>query len=385
MIDGAEPNLTLFKENSMTAFRIGKGHHRVALLAVVLSAAITACSGEADSPDRRRSAAPSVRVVQVEQKDLQETLHAVGSLKASEEVTVRPEISGILREIHFREGQKVDRGDRLFSLEDDEIRQRLEARRAALKAAEAETEIARKVFLRRRELLAENTIARETFEQVKARYETAAARQERLQAEIKEILEQLENTDIRAPITGKSGAWQADPGDFVEVGDPLVTLVGTATLEIEFTVPERYADRIRTGQAVTIRTAADPEQPSSGTVFFVSPRVRENTRDLLLKARIDNRPGRLRPGAFADVELILEIREQAPVLPEEALVPTRTGYIVFVVQDQHARRREVTIGLRRPGLVEIRRGLEPGETVIRSGHIAVSNGDRVRVVDDRKP
>jgi membrane fusion protein (multidrug efflux system) len=137
---------------------------------------------------------------------------------------------------------------------------------------------------------------------------------------------------------------------------------------------------VRIGQKLTLRTAADPERAFEGSVFFISPRIRENTRNLLLKARIDNAHGRLRAGGFADVELVLQVRERTLVLPEETLVPTRSGYIVFVVQDQRARRREVTVGLRRPGVVEIREGLEPGETVIRSGHISVSDGDRVHVM-----
>jgi membrane fusion protein (multidrug efflux system) len=153
-------------------------------------------------------------------------------------------------------------------------------------------------------------------------------------------------------------------------------------MEIEFTVPERYVNRVREGQRVIIRTAANPEQTFEGNVFFISPTIRENTRVLLLKARIDNRQGRLRPGAFANVELILQVREQALVIPEEALVPTRTGYVVFVVRDQIARQQAVAIGLRRPGIVEITDGLAAGDTVIRAGHIAVADGDKVEIAGD---
>lgn len=349
---------------------------------MVLGVVVTACSGQDASSDREKSAAAPVRIVRVETRDLRETLEAVGSLAASEQVTIRPEISGIVRAIPFAEGESVERGRVLFVIEDEEIRQRLQARRAALKAAEAETQNARKMVLRRRELLAEGTIAAETFDEVQTRYETAKARVERLRAEIGEIREALKNTEIRSPIDGITGARRVDPGDFVEIGDPLVEVVRTDVLEIEFTVAERYANRVRAGQRVTIRTASDPDRDFQGQVFFVSPQIREDTRDLLLKARVENPQGLLRPGSFANVELILQVRKQAAVLPEEALVPTRTGYIVFVVKEQTARRREVTVGLRRPGIAEIRSGVKPGETVIRSGHISVSDGDRIRVVGD---
>lgn len=347
---------------------------------VILAAAVTACSGQESSSDRDKSPPTPVQVVRVQQRDLKESIEAVGSLVASEEVTIRPEISGIVRAIAFREGERIQREALLFSLEDEEIRQRLRARRAALTAARAETENARRMLLRRRDLLAEGTIAAETYEEVKTRYETAAARQEQIQAEIREIGEELKNTEIRSPINGITGAIQVDPGDFVEIGDPLVTLVRTNVLEVRFTVAERYANRVDEGQPVTIQTAANPERTFQGRVFFVSPQIRESTRELELKARIQNDEGLLRPGGFVRVALILKVRNQTLIVPEEALVPTRTGYVVFVVQDQTARRREVSIGLRRPGIVEIRTGLEPGETVIRSGHISVSDGDRVQTV-----
>jgi membrane fusion protein (multidrug efflux system) len=365
----------------MASSRIFNANPLAALFWFLALAAVAACAERNSSSDGDQSPAIPVRVLRVEREDLKETVFTVGSLAASEDVTIRPEISGIVSAIHFSEGKAVEQGNLLFSLEDDDIRQRLEARRAALKAAAAETENARRMLERREKLLANEIIARETFDEVQTEYETAEARRRRLKAEIREIRAELRDTKIRSPIDGITGAHRIDSGDFVETGDPLVTIVRTDILEIDFTVAERYANRVRVGQSVAIRTAAAPERAFEGAVFFVSPSVRENTRDLLLKARIDNPQRRLRPGGFAHVDLILQERPQALVLPEEALVPTRSGYIVFVVEDRHARRREVTIGLRRPGTVEIRTGLEAGETVIRSGQMAVSDGDRVQVLE----
>lgn len=348
----------------------------------VLAVIVAACSQQDSSPQQGQTPGPAVRVVRVEQKDLKETIDAIGSLAASAEVTVRPEISDMVQAIHFREGEAVEQGQRLFSLERDEIEQRLKARQAALKAAYAETEKSRRIFLRSQKLLVQNVVSQEAFDEAEASFKSASARQDGLKAEIGEIEAELKNTTIFSPIDGTAGAQQVDPGDFVDVGQPLVTIVGSGALEIDFSVAERYANRVQTGQAVTIRTAANPEQSFSGKVFFISPTIRKKTRELVLKARIDNSAGKLRPGSFAHVELTLQVHKKTLVLPEEALVPTRTGYIVFVVEDQRACRREVTIGLRNPGVVEIRRGLTPGDTVIRSGQIAVSDGDRIRIVGE---
>lgn len=360
-------------------------HRRLPLMQsclVVLTALMAACSPKDESTGGDQARPPAVQVAAVAQKALKETVHAIGSLAANAEVTVRPELSDILQAIHFREGEAVERGQRLFSLERDEIEQRLRARRAALASARAETEKTRRIFERREQLLAEKVVSPEAFDEAQADFKTAVAHRDRLEAEIGQIEAELQNTVIRSPIDGVAGALRVDPGDFVEVGQPLVTIVGTKGMEINFTVPERYANQVATGQTVAVRTAANPRRTFTGTVFFVSPAIREATRDLLLKARLDDPAGLLHPGSFANVELVLAVHEESLVVPEEALVPTRSGYMVFVVEDQQARRRDVTIGLRRPGEVEIRQGLGPGDTVIRSGQMAVSDRDRVRIVDE---
>jgi membrane fusion protein (multidrug efflux system) len=323
-----------------------------------------------------------VRVAVVAEKALKESVHAIGSLAASAQITIRPEISAIVQSVHFSEGEAVERGQRLFSLERDEIEQRLRARRAALASARAETEKTRRIFERRQQLLDEQVVTQEAFDEAQADFKIAAASQDRLSAEIAQIEAEIENTTIRSPIDGAAGALKVDPGDFVDVGQPLVTIVGSDGMEIDFAVPERYANQVATGQTVRVRTAANPEAPFTGTVFFVSPAIRQATRDRLLKARIEDPAGRLQPGSFANVELIVKIHDDSLVIPEEALVPTRTGYMVFVVEDRQAHRRDVSIGLRRPGEVEIRQGLAPGDTVIRSGQMAVSDGDRVRIADE---
>jgi membrane fusion protein (multidrug efflux system) len=350
---------------------------------VLLALLATACSQQEEAAQAPSEPAAPVETVQVRREDLAVTVDAVGSLAAAEAVTVRPELADIVTAIHFREGQTVARGDLLFSLENDELRQQLAARRAALSAAKATAANAGRTLERQRILLKENVVPPETFEEAGTAYKTAASRVDRLEAEIRGIQARLDNTEIRSPLDGRAGAERVEVGDFVEVGQDLVTIVGTGTLEIDFTVPGRYANRVAVGQTVAVRTAADPEQAVEGTVFFVSPAIREDTRDLLLKARIDNAPGRLHPGAFATVTLTLAVREKALTLPEEALVPRRSGYSVFVVEDGRARRRDVTIGERRPGRVEIRQGLSAEDTVIRAGHMAVADGDRVRIVDGR--
>jgi len=226
---------------------------------VLLTLLLMACSqpdGADSAPESAVSRAVPVRTVRVTQEDLEVTVGAIGSLTAAEEITIRPEIAGVVDAIHFREGKPVARDARLFSLESDKIRQSLAARRAALKAAEAETVNTRTILRRRRLLLAQKVIPRETFDEAQTAYKTTAAHQERLEAEIRRIQAQLDDTMIRSPIDGMATALGVEVGDFVESGQALVTIVQSDVLEIDFTVPERYANQVAEGQAVTVRTAA---------------------------------------------------------------------------------------------------------------------------------
>lgn len=318
-----------------------------------------------------------VSTATVRSRTLKETVSGIGSLEPAQHAWIRPEVAGIVEKVHFQEGQQVERGDLLFSLEDDRYRDRLQARRAALQEARAQLDNARRTYTRRQRLFEKDLGTEESRDEARTALEAARAKMDRLQAEINELQEILEDTRIRAPFDGYTGARRVDAGNWVDVGTQLVEMVQTDRLKLAFTIPERYIGRAREGQTVSIRSQAYPERAFSGSVYFVSPSIRESTRDLLIKAYVDNPGHRLKPGGFASVELTVGTRQEVPVLPEEALIATRSGYMVFVVENSRARAREVRIGLRRPGLVEIRKGLQPGQRVVRTGHISVTEGARV--------
>jgi membrane fusion protein (multidrug efflux system) len=342
------------------------------------------CSSREQNDPSSNSAQPEavpVEISTVERRDLPEIIHSIGTLEANERVEIRPEIAGIIRQIDFQEGQPVAAGELLFTIDDAKIRQRLQARMAALDGAQVEMRTAGRIYRRRRELLAQAVVAPETVDEVRLEFKAAQARVQRLEAEISEIKETLKDTRIRSPISGTAGERRFDAGDYVEPGDHLVTIVQTRALKLFFTVPERFMGRVGTDQTVSIKAPAFPERQFRGKVYFVGPRIQPQTRDLPIKAYVDNPDGDLRPGGFASVELTVGRRKNAPVIPEEALVPTRSGYGVFVVQDAIARWRPVKIGLRQPGIVEIREGLQSGQTVIRAGHLSVSDGSRVKVLE----
>lgn len=298
-------------------------------------------------------------------------------MEAVQAVQIRPEVAGLVRQVHFQEGQRVEKNELLFSLEDAKIQERFKARQAALEEARAELENARRTFKRRQRLFEKNLGTEESRDAAETALQAAKARVDRLLAEIGEIRETLQDTRIKAPFAGFLGERQVDSGDWVDVGTPLVSLVDPERLKTSFTVPERHGKRVQEGQSIRVTTPSHPEREFPGEVYFVSPQIEVRTRKLLVKAYVDNEKLILRPGGFASVELKVKTRRNAVVIPEEALIPTRSGYQVFVVRDERAESRTVSIGLRKPGIVEIKNGLQAKEQVISAGHISVQEGARV--------
>jgi membrane fusion protein (multidrug efflux system) len=185
---------------------------------------------------------------------------------------------------------------------------------------------------------------------------------------------------VRAPFAGVAGKRLAEPGDFVETGQPLLDLVDLDEIEIAFSLPEVHVPRLRLGQEARLRVTSLPAEDFRGEVFFVAPRVDPQNRSIELKARVDNREHRLRPGQFAHVRLTLERRDDVAMVPEEAIVSREGRFFVFVVDGGAAREREVTLGERQDGRVGVLGGLTGGETVVRSGHQRLSDGAAVEVV-----
>ena len=320
-----------------------------------------------------------VEVVSVQKKSFRETVRGIGTLRARETVEISPEMAGILRDTHFEEGQPVKRGDLLFTIDDSKLNRQLRERNAALEEAKARMEKAEKTAERISKLYKRHTVSEERWDQAVTEVEAARAEVSRLSAALELTRERFKDTRIRAPFRGVVSKRHVDPGDYVRRGQVMVTLYDTENLEAEVKVPERHMHRVQSGQKAELRIPAFPKSVFSGRVRFVSPAVAEHTRDFLVKVSVENSERKLKPGTFAGITLITAVRESRPAVPEEALVATREGYIVFVVENGKARRRTVRIGQREAGMVEIREGARVGDTVVRTGHMRLSDGDRVSI------
>jgi membrane fusion protein (multidrug efflux system) len=297
---------------------------------------------------------------------IQRRLTAVGSLRSNESVVVRPEIAGRIAEFKFDEGQRVKKGDPLVLLDDT-------VWRAAVEQAQAALWLAQSNYARAVDLL--NRKAGTT----KARDE-AMAELRADQASLELAKARLDKTVLKAPFDGVVGLRKASVGDFIDVGKDIVNLEQIDPLKVDFRVAEVYVGAVKPGQNLQLGVDAFAGDRFDGEVYAIDPLIDESGRSILLRARLPNQDGRLRPGMFARISLVLNEREDAIQVPEQALVPQGQDQFVFKVVDGKAAFTKVKVGIRRDGMAEIVEGLSPGDQVVTAGQLKIRDGAPVKAV-----
>jgi membrane fusion protein (multidrug efflux system) len=297
-------------------------------------------------------------------------------------VEIRPDAEGFVKDISFERGQEVQARQILFVLDSNELQEQRKAARAELEAVEARLANAKRTFNRVQSLYARDAATLDELDEARTQRDARLADRKRLQARIDLLTEQIADTRIGAPVAGEVTDHRVDVGDYVRRGDLLATLYTADALEVRFRVGQQALGRVKTGQSVRLTVDAFEDRTFEAAVVYVGPAVQAGTRELPIVAVLDSDKGLLKPGAFVSAEVTIESRTDVPGIPEEALIAGREGYDVFVLADGMARRTSVEVGLRKPGRAEITQGLEIGQTVVRSGHLQLRDGQRVRVVTD---
>lgn len=316
-------------------------------------------------PAHTQEDAVAVETARVETAVWSHSVSAVGSLKSQDSVMLRPEITGRIADINFTEGGPVQRGQLLVQL-DDAVAQ------AELEQAEAALGLARSQYNRARQLTEQGFIS------TQARDESASELKVR-EASVSMAQAQLDKTRIRAPFDGLIGLRNVSRGDYVNAGQDLVPLESIDPLNVDFRIPEQYLGQVQPGSRIHLRFDALPDVARDGVVGAISPLVETGGRSILLRARVPNDDGALRPGMFARVDLRFADHE-ALVVPEASIAPSGDGSAVYVVDNGRVRRVEVVLGVRREGRVEVVGGVEEGDEILVSGLQKVSDGTPVRVM-----
>lgn len=311
-----------------------------------------------------RSNVPTqVTTVVVRNERLSQQLEALGTARANESVDISSKTSNVVAAVRFRDGERVRQGQVLVQLDDAAARADVAAAQATLTESESQ-------YNRSRELLSTQALSKSQFDQLEATLKANRARLQAAQA-------RLEDTVIRAPFSGRVGLRRVSVGTLISPGDVITTLDDTSVIKLDFAVPENFVSTLREGLSVRATAPAFPGRTFTGKVASIDSRVDINTRSVTVRALLTNEDGALKPGMFLNVDLAKDERE-AVVIPEEALTPEAEKQYVFVVTDGKAVRREVRIGGRRPGSVEILDGLNVGDSVVVEGTQKIRNGSPVQ-------
>jgi len=322
--------------------------------------------------------AAAVEVTKVAAMTLVDETQAVGSLRSRQGVMLRPEVAGRIKQIFFTEGQRVRKGQVMVQLED-------QLQQAQVSQAKAELSIAEANHKRNQELVAQNFISKRSLDESGAALEVTRAKLALADAT-------LQRLKVLAPFDGITGLKQVNVGDYLKDGADIVNVEDIDAVLLDFRLPERFQAKVRAGQKAQLSLDALPGRPFTAIVQAVDPLIDANGRSVGVRGCIDNRQQQLRPGMFARVNAVFGSRENALVVPEEAIIPQggRT-FVVKVVPGEKpdtlvSERVAVKLGLRQPGKVEILEGLALGDTVVTAGHQRLQkDGSAVRVVDLSQP
>ena len=317
----------------------------------------------------RQSKALNVRAVVLSQQGLTDGIFVSGSLVPDEEVSLSFESSGKITDIFFKEGTHVEKGELLAKINDAPLQ-------ADLRKKQAQVKLMQDRLFRAKALLEKEAVSKEAFQEAEA---NLAA----LEAEIEGVEAQIEQTELRAPFSGIIGLRQVSVGAYATTTTEVATLTKTAPLKVEFNVPERYAGMLPEGTELTF-TAEGDLTTRNAKVYASDSRVDPETRTFAIRAIYPNADGRLIPGRYVNVNLVTQRFENTLAVPSEAIVSEMGIDKVFVCKNGKAQPVEIAKGLRTDAMVQVLRGLVPGDTVITSGTMQLRSGQNVVVSVQQK-
>ena len=287
-----------------------------------------------------------------------------GSIMGDEEIELRSEVSGKVVKINFEEGSRVSKGQLLVKINDADLQ-------AQLKRAESLKNLAEEREHRAKQLLDKDLSSQEEYDVILNDLNSRTAEVDLLKA-------QIEKTEIVAPFNGTVGLRMISEGSLTSSAVVIAKLVKTDPVKIDFAVPQKYFNYIKPGTNISLKLSPN-EKTYTAKVYAVEPRIDPITRTLQVRARTGNRSGELIPGAYTEIEIIIDENDNALKIPTEALVPDISGEMVYLYQKGKAVPRPVETGIRTGTDVEITNGVAKGDTVITSAIIQLRPGIDVQI------
>jgi len=294
------------------------------------------------------------------------TLVLTGSILSNESLELKSESSGKVTSINFKEGSQVRKGELLVQINDEEIKAQIEKQRYMQKLNKDNE-------YRQRQLFNKDAISQEEYDNALNRLNTTIS-------DIKVLEAQLKKTRVYAPFDGIIGLRYVSEGAYVTPSTTIATLYNNSPAKIEFAVPSRYSALMTAGKKIRFSIENDTSRIFVGDVYAIEPRINEDTRTLTLRALADNKSGALIPGQFVKVDLILDSRPNALLIPTQAVIPGQGGQTVFIARAGKAKEIAIQTGIRTNVNIEVVSGLSPGDTVITTGLLQIRDQLPIQIV-----
>ena len=362
---------------------------KCSLLILFIALSLIGGCGPKGSNPARGSSNPSIIIPEEKKVEVTEvipslisyTVSAIGSLKSIENVTLSAKRSGIIKKILVKEGDRIKKDQILVQLDDVDARLQVERAEAMLMQAEASLETDRTTLVRYQKLWETKVIPQQTYDDLKFKVKLDEARLALARTELDMAKQYLLDHQIVSPIEGVVDLKMAAIGEHVNVApkDQILRIVQMDPLELEFYVPENLFGGIYIGSKIQFTLRAFAEEKFFAVLRYISPTVDPATRNVKMKALVQNPNYRLKPGFFAEVTLQTGGNPAALIIPESALFSQEGKFYTYAVQDGIAIRKEVETGVRFEGKVEILKGIQIGERVVTAGHEQLSDGVKVKI------
>ena len=353
---------------------------RCVLFLMIAAGAILLFAGCGKKEEKaQEEKAVNVRVALAEKKPLRPFVETVGTLKPNEEVVVSSEIDGILKRITVVEGAKVDAGSLIAEIKDTDYVLAVKQAEATLRQAQATLANAKQEFGRKEALYKEQLVTQQQFDDIAARREVATCDVDRALSALDLAKERLTKTKIYAPLGCSVKEKRVAAGDYVKNGTPLVALIQTDPLKLNFTVIEKDVGKLRAGQDVSFFVDSFPDRLFQGKVKNIYANMDEKSRSLQVEALVANPRDALKAGLFARVVLYTGEARDKITVPITALLYEGSDIKAFVVENGRAAERAVKTGQKFGELMEIVEGLQGGEQLVVVGQNNLARGVKINV------
>lgn len=339
----------------------------ISFLYIAVLSIMSSCGSKVDSKQQAQKqggAKIPVEALIITEQTIDNMIFSTGSLLPDEEAGLKPEIAGRITGIYFNEGEKVNKGQLLFKINDAELKAQLDKTKIIEKQASDDE-------FRKHKLLEINAISQEEYDNSVNSLNAVKADEAYIQA-------QIDKTSIQAPFDGIIGLRQVSPGSYVNMGQILASIKNINPIKLEFSVPEKYSGMIKPGYPVSF-VLSSSERQYSGRVYAIEPGIDPATRAFKVRARCQNDNNELYPGAFAKVSVNLGSINNALMAPAESVIPQIKGQKVFLYNAGKVKSSDIEIGLRTTNQVQVIKGLKAGDTLICTGLLQIRDGAEVEI------